>query len=359
MNRILIVRLGAIGDVVHTLPAVAVLRRAFPSSHIAWAVERGAAASLLHNKALVDQVVELDLRAWRRDPFRRETLAAMRTSLEGLRSDQYDLSIDFQGLLKSGVIPVLARIARRVGFTFSALREPASGLFLTERVEVKGYDHMIRKNLKLVEHLGCPPAENFEFPIACDVEDELFAEQQTRSIGGEFAILNPGGGWKTKLWDERRYASIVDRLWNRLGLRSVIAFGPGEESLADSTVRHTQTDAALPVKASLRQLFQLARRAAVFVGGDTGPSHLAAAAGTPIVALFGPTSSRRHGPFSQDDIVIERSDLECRVDCHRRKCDHCSCMDLQLEVVWQGILTRLKRRTNAREGLAPSHSHAS
>jgi lipopolysaccharide heptosyltransferase I len=356
--RILIVRLGAIGDIVHTLPAVAALRSSFPSSHIAWAVERGAAASLLYTKALVDQVIELDLRGWRRDPLRSETLVAMRSALGGLRSGHYDLSIDFQGLLKSSVIPLLARVGRRVGFGFSALREPASGVFLTERVEARDYDHMIRKNLKLVEHLGCPPPQEFEFPIACDLDDELFAEQQLENIGGKFAILNPGGGWKTKLWDERRYASIADRMWNRFGIRSVITYGPGEEALAAATMRHTQTDAALPVKATLKQLYQLARRATLFVGGDTGPSHLAAAAGTPLVALFGPTSSRRHGPFSRDDVVIERNDLECRVDCHRRKCDHCSCMDLQLEVVWQGILTRLKRRTSTRDGLAPSHSHA-
>jgi heptosyltransferase I len=340
--RILIVRLGAIGDVVHALPALAALRRAMPEAHLAWAVERGGSAKLLKGNPCLDQLIELDLRGWRKGLSRWETFAAIREAGTRLRSPRFDLALDLQGLIKSALIPWLARIPRRIGFEREALREPLSALMLTEQVAADDADHVIKKNLRVAAHLGCELTGEYDFPIEIEPEDELFAGRQQDRFDGPFAILNPGGGWPTKLWSPDCFAAIADRLWEAYRIRPVITYGPGEEGLAQSIAGQSRTGAAVTLDSTLKQFFALARRARLFIGGDTGPMHLAAAAGTPIVAIFGPTSSRRNGPFSVDDVVIERSDLDCRTDCYRRACSHNSCMKIPAEMVWRGVEKRLR-----------------
>jgi len=271
-----------------------------------------------------------------------ETQTAIRKAMAGLRNARFDLSLDFQGLLKSAMVARLARFPRRIGFAREALREPASAFMLTERVAVDDSDHVIKKNLKLVEYLGCDISGEYEFPIALSDDDERFAEEQVERFGGRFAILNPGGGWPTKLWGGEGFGAIADRLWEASAIHSVVTYGPGEEESARSVVDHSRSNAAVTLDATLKQFFALARRAKLFVGGDTGPMHIAAAARTPIVAIFGPTESRRNGPFARDDIVVERFDLDCRVDCYRRSCSHTSCMNIPVESVWREIEMRLR-----------------
>jgi lipopolysaccharide heptosyltransferase I len=340
--RILIVKLGAIGDVVHALPALAALRRSMPEARIAWAIEQGGAAKLLRGCALLDELIELDLRGWRKSLMNIETQTAIRKAMAGLRNARFDLSLDFQGLLKSAMVSRLARIPRRIGFAREALREPASAFMLTERVTIDDDDHVIKKNLKLVEHLGCDVSGEYEFPISLSDDDERFAEEQVERFDRRFVILNPGGGWPTKLWGAEGFGAIADRLWEIYGMRSVVTYGPGEEDLAQSVVDHSRSNAATMLDTTLKQFFALARNAKVFIGGDTGPMHIAAAARTPIVAIFGPTASRRNGPFAPDDVVVERFDLDCRADCYRRSCSHISCMNIPVEDVWQGIEKRLR-----------------
>lgn len=335
---ILILRLGAIGDVVHTLPSLAALRRGFPAAHIAWAVEPGGAAQLLKRTPMLDELIEVDLRGMRRGLVRkREAIRELRRRLAG-----FDLAIDFQGLLKSGALPWLAGIRRRIGFDYPALRERASGLLLTERVAADDTGHIIEKNLTLIRHLGCEAAGRYEFPIEVGAEAEDFARRTAEETGGRFAILNPGGGWPTKLWAPQNFGRLADRLHEEFGLVSLITYGPGERAMAEAAARSSRVSRAAPVESTLPEFMALSQRAALFVGGDTGPMHLAAAVGTPVVAIFGPSSARRNGPFDPRDIVVERSDLECRVDCYRRKCDHCSCLKFELDTVWEGVRRRLE-----------------
>lgn len=330
--KILIVRLGAIGDVIHTLPAVASLRRQYPGAHLAWVVERGGAAQVLRDNPLIDQLIELDLTA------RRGMLGRALAPLSG-----FDLALDFQGLIKSSLLARLSGIRRRIGFDFGSLREPIAGLFLTERVAADDDLHIIEKNLRLVSHLGVEPLRPYRFAIEPGAKDEDFARQVIGSASPRFAILNPGGGWKTKLWPPERFGALADRLWRECRITSLVTHGPGEEMLAHRVVEAAREGKAVALPSTLKQFLALAQRAMLFVGGDTGPMHLAAAAGAPIVALLGPTSARRNGPFSPDDVVIEREDLECRIDCYRRRCDHCSCMDLEVERVWAGAQERLQK----------------
>ncbi|HEX8722638.1 MAG TPA: lipopolysaccharide heptosyltransferase I [Pyrinomonadaceae bacterium] len=344
--KILFVKLGSIGDVVHTLPALAAVRRAVPGAEVSWVVERGA-AEILRDNHFLETLIEVDTKGLRRGPLSGETLAATRRQLRRLRASPFDLSLDFQGLLKSALISRLSRARRRAGFDRASLREPASRFLLTETHEAPARAHVIRKNLALASGaLGVElpsAAETFEFPVAVADAHEREAEEVVQRAGGRFTILNPGGGWPTKLWDAARFGALADALYAGHGLRSVVTCGPGEEELAGRVVSSSRAGVALAASPSLKGFYALARRAAVYVGGDTGPTHLAVAAGAPVVGLFGPTEWWRNGSPRAEDICAERADIGCRTDCHRRACSQWVCMDIGVRTVADAVGERLRR----------------
>ncbi|HVF90746.1 MAG TPA: glycosyltransferase family 9 protein [Blastocatellia bacterium] len=365
--RILIVKLSSIGDVVHTLPAVAFLRRSMPEARLSWVVERRASA-ILKGSPAIDDLIEIDTRALRRRPASRSTLEEIRDYSARLRGEggrePVDLAIDFQGLIKSGLVTKMSGAIRRIGFETRELREPPSRLFLTEQIATSRITHVIDKNIALAsaalagspssggDKPLAPPARLsplYEFPIEVSPEDELHALEVT---GERFAIVNPGGGWPTKLWPAERFGRVADGLWLEHGIPSLITYGPGEEDLARRVQAASETGAARAVNSTLKQFVALARRAELFVGGDTGPLHIAAASGTPIVGLYGPTSPERNGPFDPLDVTLGR-DLWCRPGCHRRSCWHWECMDIPVSDVLSAITLRLARRSE-RAGLDPS-----
>src|ERR1700753_3008201 len=213
--KILFVKLGSIGDIVHTLPALAAVRRAMPRAEISWVVERRA-AEILRDNHFLNTLIEVDTKALRRWPVSGETLPATRRQLRRLRASAFDLAIDFQGLLKSALIARLSGARRRVGFSRAHLREPASRFLLTKTVDLPTRTHVIRKNLALAAGaLGFQAptdSEAFEFPVAVSRLHEREADEIVERAGDEFAILNPGGGWPTKLWDAGRYGALADAL---------------------------------------------------------------------------------------------------------------------------------------------------
>ena len=352
--RILFVKLSSIGDVVHALPALAAVRRAVPGAEISWVVERGA-AEILRDNPLVNTLIEVDTKGLRRWPMSGETLPATRRQLRRLRASPFDLAIDFQGLLKSALIARLSGAPRRVGFARTHLREPASRFLLTKTVDVPARSHVIRKNMALAAGalgLRLPAgADEFEFPVAVSREHEREADALVQNVGQRFAILNPGGGWPTKLWDAARFGALADSLSLDFGLRSIVTHGPGERELAERAAASSRTGAALVASPSLKGFFALARRAAVYVGGDTGPTHLAVAAGAPVVGLFGPTEWWRNGSPRAEDLCVERDDIGCRADCHRRACSQWVCMDIEVGRVAEAVGERLRRAGRGRSVL--------
>jgi heptosyltransferase I len=342
--RILIVKLGSIGDIVHTLPALAALREGFPDAEISWVVERNL-SEILRDNPLLDRLIEVDTKALRRGLMSGETLRAPRQQLRRLRASAFDVALDFQGLLKSASIARLSGARRVFGYSFAGLREPASSIFLSKRISVPKRTHVIRKALLLVEGaLGIPvpdDARQFSFPIGVNEEDETAARAAAEANGGNYAILNPGGGWPTKLWSADRFGKLADALWSSYGLTSLVTYGPGEEALADAVRKSSETGQAQPVALSLKSFYALAKKARVYVGGDTGPTHLAVAAGAPIVGLFGPTEWWRNGSPRPEDVCVERTDIDCRVDCHRRSCSKWICMDIEVARVFRAVEKRL------------------
>ena len=356
--RILIVKLSSIGDVVHTLPAAALLRRALPDARITWVVERGASA-IIEDSPVIDELITLDTRAWRKDILSASTARDARAGLSRLRAapelngaGHADLAIDFQGLIKSGVIAFASRATRRLGFQTSDLRDTGSKFFLTEQAATSKFKHVIDKNLALARVAIATSAAKqtdddgiskcgYEFPIAVSPDDERYVREVIEIQEGPFAIINPGGGWPTKLWPSGHYAELVDWLWGDCALKSLVTYGPGEEALAHRVVSSARPGAARTVASTLKQFVALARNAALFVGGDTGPLHLAAASATPIVGLYGPTSPERNGPFDPQDVTVGR-ELWCRAACHRRSCWHWECMDIPVSDVKRAVLNRLE-----------------
>ncbi|MCS6815995.1 MAG: lipopolysaccharide heptosyltransferase I [Blastocatellia bacterium] len=307
--NILIVKLSALGDIIHTLPALARLRRAFPQARIFWVVER-TMAQLLRDHPMLEGVIEVDTRKWRKHWLARATWGELRDALTHLRRHRYDLGFDFQGLMKSGLVLWLSGAERRIGFESAALKERASRLFLTEQVAVPTDAHVIEQNLTLVRYVagGSDDRSSYEFPLWISERDRRTVEEHLEALGlRDFALLNPGAGWAAKRWPPERYGAVADFLWERYGWISLVSFGPSEEALAQAVARASRWKKAVPFPCTLPQLAVLADRARLFLGGDTGPLHLAAARGTPIVALYGPTSARRNGPFHPDDQVIERT----------------------------------------------------
>ena len=340
--NILFVKLGAIGDIVHTLPALSAVRKAFPDAHISWAAERRS-AEILRGNPLIDELIEIDTKSIRTRQNADGILNEIRTQAKGLRRNKYDVAIDFQGLLKSAAIAKFSGAPRRFGFARKALREPASRFLLTDTVEVPVQIHVIRKNLALVAaSLGIAvPDNSFEFPIASGPEHFKEADETMARVGPEFAILNPGGGWATKLWPAERFGELARMLWSRHRLPSVISIGPKEENLAEIALGHSADARVTVANVSLKGFFELSKRASLYVGGDTGPTHLAVAAGAPVVGLFGPTEWWRNGSPNPRDLCVERLDIGCRTDCHRRRCSNWICMDISVETVARAATARL------------------
>jgi lipopolysaccharide heptosyltransferase I len=302
--KALVVRLGALGDIVHTGPAVSALVDGGWEVH--WAVE-ARHRPLLDLFALPIHVVATD---WMRP-------GAALAGLKRLRGEAYDVALDFQGLLKSAMVARGSGARRVVGFEARTLREPAARWLYTEHVDPGDHGHVIAKNLALVRHLGLP-AERFRLPLKAE---QSSVEAAVRiECGGQYAVLNPGAGWPNKQWPPDRFGEIAARIRDGYGWRSVVVWGPGERGLAESVVAAARDSAICAPPTTLADLLALLAGGQVVVAGDTGPIHLAAAAGAPIVGIYGPTDPHRNGPWSPDDLCVSRFD-RCRCH-HKRRCIH-------------------------------------
>jgi lipopolysaccharide heptosyltransferase I len=343
--RFLIVRLSSIGDIVHALPAVAALGEAFPQAEICWAIEKRLAV-LLDRNPFVRRVIPLDTLGWRSRLSALHTWEEVVGSITALRGPAFDVAIDFQGLIKSGLIAWISGSRERLGFAENWLREPAAGIFYTERVSPRHRRHVIGMNLALVERLGVPalqPAQ-WRFPLPHLAGDEHTVEERLAALGIEkFIIINPGGGWTDKRWSPKNYAELlrlIEEQCKEHGWRILLTGSPDEEGLIREILEGADSMHALYFPSTLTQFIALARRAKVFVGGDTGPLHLAAAVGTPIVAIYGPTDLARNGPFSSADITLSNA---APIDHTRRARNPAYLPGIAAESVLKAILHRAGR----------------
>lgn len=350
--RVLIVKLSSIGDIVHTLPAAAAVKRIVPDAKLFWVAERRS-SEVLRNNRLLDGLIEVDTKALRRgNAVLGKTLESAFRQFQEIRAPELDLSIDFQGLFKSAVISKISGVSRRFGFGKINLREPGCRFLYTDRIAVETRQNVVAKNLDLAEKALRSVFEDdsisfeglpIEFPINVEEDDRNEAGRVVDSIAREFLVLNPGGGWVTKLWRAEDYGALADLVWYDLGLVPVVTYGPGEEELADRMAAASRSGRVVKADLSLKGFYHFAKSAAAYVGGDTGPTHLAIAAGCPVVGIYGPTEWWRNGSVNPSDICVGRDDIDCRIDCHRRTCDKWICMDISPQTVLQSVRERLAR----------------
>jgi heptosyltransferase-1 len=309
-RRLLIVRLGAMGDVIHTLPAATALRRAFPEATIGWVIEERWAELLCTlseprsgsrspRRPLADRVHTVNTKMWRKSPLSIQTWEQIAAGLSELCASRYEVATDFQGAIRSALLahcsgaPVIYGLAQP--------RENVASMFYTRQVIARG-NHVIEQNLSLAEAVAGQQLQMPQIEFPCDQAVQKQVADRLRAAGGDFVLLNPGAGWGAKQWPADRYGRVAKQLATG-GVKSLINFGPGEESLA-LAVEDASEGAARRISCSLTELIELTRCARVFIGGDTGPLHLAAALKIPVVAIFGPTNPTRNGPFGTRNIVL-------------------------------------------------------
>ena len=331
--RVLIVKTSSLGDVIHTLPALNAIRNHFPDAHITWLVEAAAADLVVGHRAL-DRVIVSGRKRWMdqlRTRARWQAMAEMRSFWRELRDTRYDIVIDFQSLLKSGMLVWLARGRRKIGFGKGMQHQECSYLFLNERVPPVDMEvHALSRGLMLLEAIGIHVREAvYHVPVSDDDRYRIKALLKGNGIDGrrQLVAINPVALWETKLWRNNRFARVADRLISDDHVDVVFTGGPGDHQVvADITGMMAAPAANLAGKTSLTQLGALYRQSAVLITTDTGPMHLAAAMGTPVVALFGPTAPWRTGPFGAGHQVV-RSAPSCS-PCFKRSCDvhRCRCM---------------------------------
>jgi heptosyltransferase-1 len=309
IERLLIVRLSAMGDVIHTLPAAYALRAAFPEAMIGWVIEERWAELLCApgtarrgprsaQRPLVDWVHPVSLIGWRKSLLTIPTLQQIAKVWNDVRAARYDVAVDLQGAIRSAVLAQWSGAS--VVYGAAEARESPASLWYTRRAVGRGA-HVIEQNLSVVEAVTQRKMRvpRVEFP-----RDSAAERRIDERLAGDidFAILNPGAGWGAKRWPAERYGRVA-RVLAASGVRSILNCGPGEEELACEAEAASE-GAATAIQCSITELIALTRRARVFIGGDTGPLHLAAALQVPVVAIFGPTDPARNGPYGTRCIVL-------------------------------------------------------
>jgi heptosyltransferase-1 len=309
--RLLVVRLGAMGDILHALPAVTALRQAHPGWVIDWVVEprwsallaaegsTGRSAASLCGKPdpqqpVVDHLLYAATKEWRKAPFRRQTVQQFQDLRRALREGAYDATLDLQGALRSAAIARMACKRRRIGE--AEPREKAAAWLSTDLVATHGA-HVIEQDLELAATIAGDELHPMRPWLPLDPAAEVWADAILPPGAGapQAILINPGAGWGAKRWPVERYAAVAQHFAGQ-GFRILINTGPGEEPLAEA-IRKEAGGAGLALNCSLAQLIAITRRVALAIAGDTGPLHLACALGRPVVGIYGPTDPCRNGPY--------------------------------------------------------------
>ena len=333
-RRILLIKPSAIGDVVHALPILNLLRRKWPDAHIAWLLTP-ACSNLLDGHPMLNEVILFERgrlgRGWREPAAAAGLFAFTRR----LRAEQFDLVVDLQGLLRSGWFTRATRAPVRIGFKNAREFAP---LFYTHKVDVGDTEqHAIDRYLKVAAALGCGDSP-VEFPFHVTDADRRHVAALVPP-DRPYAVLIPGTNWRTKRWPVERVASLGKILRERFGLSIIAAGSPDESALAEQVA----ADVNVAGRTTLRQLVALLDRAALVVANDSGPMHIAAALGRPLVTPFGPTNPVRTGPYRRDDTVI-RLDIPCS-PCYSRTCAHQSCLKwLEVDAVLAAAAAQMSER---------------
>ena len=329
-ERFLVVRLTALGDILHTVPAVAALRNAHKKARIDWVVERKW-APVLEGSPAIDEVI----------PFDRRSVMRSMDCLRRLRQNNYTCAIDFQGLYKSSVIALLSGAPRRIGFDRGWAREGGAALLYTDRVTPAGR-HVAELNYSLAEHAGASRPRTPEYPLRVPAGGAASVRARLGELGiTAYVVVGPGGSWRAKCWPPERYGEFCREFEKRNDLRVVVVYGPGEESLAKEVCSTAAPARPVAIRTTIEELMGLLAHARCVIAADSGPLHLAAALGTPVVGLFGPTDPARNGPFVPGAVILSQAKPE-EISYKRRASSSPAMLRISVEQVVEAAISCLR-----------------
>ena len=302
--RIAIVKLSSLGDVIHALPLASALRRTYPAAHLTWIVEAREYA-LLRDHPDLDAVLPVDTRLWRRliqRPAGAHLVWHKVARLQArIRASWFDVTVDVQGLIKTGVLTAYTGAPLRIGFSPSWCREWPNALFTNRHVTPPAEaEHVVEQYLALLGPLSvAPAAPEFHIPVRAEADRRMeeFLGEQGIKPHDTLVALNPGASRQNKRWPAAHMRALAERLGAEPGVRLLLLWGPDEIHMAREIKNQLSMKAILAPPTDLAELTALLRRVALLVANDTGPLHLAAALGTPSLGLYGPTPARRNRPY--------------------------------------------------------------
>ncbi len=340
--KILIIRLSSLGDILHALPAFHSLRRAYPEARIDWLIERRL-AYLLSVVDGINQVIPIDTQALRVNLLRVSSWCRLFEPMRTVRKMHYDVAIDFQGLLKTAWISLMSGARIRIGFSKALVRERPAHWFYNRTVPTPSVPvHVARLNLLLAKAAGAHSSALTARLRARGEDTQAIEGRLAQQQLSTFIVINPGGGWPTKKWQPARYGALAARIQSELQVPVAVVTGLGEESLYQEIAGQCPGLPPAHFAVPFLELIPLFQRAQLVISGDTGPLHLACALGVPVVAIMGPTSPVRNGPWSENDQVVVHQ-LPCSF-CNGRSCPtRNECMDIRVEEVFDAVVSRLEK----------------
>lgn len=325
-KKILIIKPSSLGDVIHSLPFLNVIKSHFESSEIHWVIAKGLEC-LFEYHPMIDKLWVINKDEWKNIRKVRHTITEISSLCKELRDESYDIVIDLQGLLRSGILTNATNAPIRLGF--KEARE-GSSIFYTHKIEGGKEIHAVDRYLKIASEMGCN-IDNIIFPLPLIIEQEKVTKLK-KGIN-EYAVFVPGARWKTKQWPPENFA----KLSSIMDIKSIVIGSNEEREISEYIESNSSGNAfSMAGKTSLKELIPLIRNAKFIVSNDSGPMHIAAACNVPVVAIFGPTNPVLTGPYGQHHIVV-KSTLPCS-PCYKRKCKTMDCMKgISVDEVYEAI----------------------
>lgn len=349
-KKFLFIKVSSLGDVMHALPALRTLRANHPGSYIAWLVE-APYQDLLYNNPDLDEIIVIRTRHWRKN-WTLKTFGEIRETISLLRKHRFDVAIDLQGLIKTGLIAFLSGARQRLGLNRKNCKEPVNALFTNKKAAcISQGTHVVDIYLNLILLAGGDQQllhpHPLEVPEEASSAVDLFFQKNPGLSEKPVAVINPGAGFATKLWKLDRFAKLADRLVNELGLSILLAWGPEEKALAEQIAGQMKQKFWIAPRTSIQESIALFRHTALMISCDSGPLHLAAAMGIPTVSIFGPTDPARNGPYGLNHQVVCKT-LPCSF-CWKKICSiktH-DCMEqITVDEMFESVKTSVAKYVN-------------
>lgn len=318
-KKFLIIKLSALGDIVHTLPVSRTLRAEYPDAHIAWIIEEHY-QELLQGNPDINEVIPVRLKAWRKN-WNRKTLEEIMQVIKKIRLRNFDAAFDLHGLIKSGVIALLSGARMKTGFHRKNCKEKISSIFTNKKGPyMRDGIHVIDMYLALVKTpLGIQKeSKQFFLPETKEKKVEDFFQNHPELTARPIIGINPGAGFESKLWDLERFAQLADRIAADLGCSILLTWGPGEEQKVQQIASSMKKKSWAAPATSIQESISLYKHLKLLVSCDSGPLHLCAALGVPTVSLFGPTDPVRNGAYGINNDTVHKT-LSCSF-CWKKKC---------------------------------------